>query len=120
MKELVQVHVALSVTSIRFYIQTASALDAVPSDGVPASQQCFVGLPGASPWEHGHLPTSRNGKELWFCLFVSCLLKCSWEEKLSRLIPRGFGLLIPATNKPPACLSWPVWTLFLAAFEITL
>lgn len=121
MKELVQVHVALSVTSIRFYIQTASASDAVPSDGVPASQQCFVGLPGASPWEHGHLPTSSNGKELSFCLFVCFLfIEMFLGGETVKANTRGFGLLIPATNKPPACLSWPVRTLFLVAFEITL
>lgn len=107
----------LSVTSIRFYIQTASASDAVPSDGVPASQQCFVGLPGASPWEHGHLPTRQRVVFLFVCfLFIEMFL----GGETVKANTRGFGLLIPATNKPPACLSWPVRTLFLAAFEITL
>lgn len=74
---------------------------AFASGWVGALKQCFPGLPwrGVSelshsrPCEHRHLLISSNHNELSFCLFVSCLLNHSWEEKLSAVIPGDFVCL---------------------------
>lgn len=70
MKELVQVHVALSVTFIRFYIQTASALDVVPSDGVQLRSNVLWGFLVPAPGNTGiFLPVVMAKSCRFVCLF---------------------------------------------------